>query len=568
MQWIEIEKGNCSDCYKCLRSCPSKAIKIIDGRAEVIKEMCIVCGHCQVVCPQHIIKIKSRLRNVQAAIDDDFNVVASIAPSFVGAFDMDNPGQLITALKILGFSSISETGIGAEYVKEEYIEALKTQEYKNFITSSCPSANYLIQKYYPKCIEYLAPTVSPMLAHGKLLKKSSPSAFTVFIGPCIAKKQEAYEYNDNNIINEVLTFDEISLWLEESNIDLKKLPTDEFENPTDINGASFPVKGGIFSNLKSVSDVHGYQYMQADGVEACINILDAISDGDLEGVCVELNMCEGSCIGGPAMPTPHPNCYVIEKKVRDFAKNKPIITQSPSSIKVESSELVRDFREKPIYMPEPTEEEIIDILHSMGKYKESDQLNCNTCGYKTCRDKAKSVYCNMSEISMCLPFVRKKAESIRNTIFEYTPNAILFLDTEMNIIEINPKAEEILKVIFEEVEGHNIETLVGRDILFDIRLDRSIVIHRKLCIDSKDICIIFEMSYITEENVYMVIMSDITQEEKNIMTLNAMKERTLDAAQEVIDKQMRVAQEIASLLGETTAETKIILTRLKKIAMD
>ena len=172
MQWIEIEKGNCSDCYKCLRSCPSKAIKIIDGRAEVVKEMCIVCGHCQVVCPQHIIKVKSRLRNVQAAIDDDFQVIASIAPSFVGAFDMNYPGQFKTALKKLGFSDVSETGIGAEYVKQEYIDALKTQKYKNFITSSCPSANYLIQKYYPRCIDFLAPTVSPMLAHGKLMKKA------------------------------------------------------------------------------------------------------------------------------------------------------------------------------------------------------------------------------------------------------------------------------------------------------------------------------------------------------------------------------------------------------------
>ena len=568
MQWIEIEKGNCSDCYKCLRSCPSKAIKIIDGRAEVVKEMCIVCGHCQVVCPQHIIKVKSRLRNVQAAIDDDFQVIASIAPSFVGAFDMKYPGQFKTALKKLGFSDVSETGIGAEYVKQEYIDALKTQKYKNFITSSCPSANYLIQKYYPKCIDFLAPTVSPMLAHGKLMKKNSPNAFTVFIGPCIAKKQEAFEYKTNEVINEVLTFDEIAMWLKESNIKLNDLQEEEFENPTDINGASFPVKGGIFSNLKSISDIYGYQYMQADGVEACINILEALSNHELEGVCVELNMCEGSCIGGPAMPSDHPNCYVIEKRVRDFAKNKPISSEPVSSVSIESDELNRDFSEKPIFMPEPTEEEIVEILHSMGKFKDSDQLNCNTCGYKTCRDKAKAVYCNMSEITMCLPFVRKKAESIRNTIFEYTPNAILFLDPDMNIIEINPKAEEILGVHFEDVEGQNIEALVGRDILFDIRLDKSAVIHKKLCIDSKDICIIFEMSYIKEENVYMVIMSDITQEEKNIKALNAMKERTLDAAQEVIDKQMRVAQEIASLLGETTAETKIILTRLKKIAMD
>ena len=369
MQWIEIEKGNCSDCYKCLRSCPSKAIKIIDGRAEVVKEMCIVCGHCQVVCPQHIIKVKSRLRNVQAAIDDDFQVIASIAPSFVGAFDMKYPGQFKTALKKLGFSDVSETGIGAEYVKQEYIDALKTQKYKNFITSSCPSANYLIQKYYPKCIDFLAPTVSPMLAHGKLMKKNSPNAFTVFIGPCIAKKQEAFEYKTNEVINEVLTFDEIAMWLKESNIELNDLQEEDFENPTDINGASFPVKGGIFSNLKSISDIYGYQYMQADGVEACINILEALSNHELEGVCVELNMCEGSCIGGPAMPSDHPNCYVIEKRVRDFAKNKPISSEPVSSVSIENDELNRGFSEKPIFMPEPTEEEIVEILHSMGSLR-------------------------------------------------------------------------------------------------------------------------------------------------------------------------------------------------------
>lgn len=564
MKWIEIDKGNCSDCYKCLRSCPSKAIKILDGSASVIEEMCIVCGHCQIVCPQGIIKIKSRLDNVMTAINDGRRVIASVAPSFAGAFDMVHPAQFETALKKLGFYSIQETAIGADYVKDDYIKALSEKQHKNFITSSCPSANYLIEKYYPSVTDQLAPTISPMLAHGKLIKKETPDAFIVFIGPCIAKKQEAYEYQQK-IIDEVLTFEEISNWLADEHIILDQLAYDENHYSLSREGSSFPVKGGIFAGLQSMSDFYGYQYMQVDGAEECTLLLDTIRDENLEGLCIELNMCKGSCISGPAMPKDAPSCYIIEKKVRDYVKNS--MGENPVSEK-SYIDLYHSFTSKEILNCKPTDDEITEILHSMGKYKPNDELNCNTCGYKTCRDKAKAVFCNMSEITMCLPYVRKKAESIRNTIFKYTPNAILLLDDSLCIIEANPQAEKLFGMKFEDLSGTDIESIVGRDILFDIRLDKSFNIHKKMYLEKLDIFIIFKMSYLKDEKAYMAIMSDITAEEKNIKALNAMKEKTLNSAQEVIDKQMRVAQEIASLLGETTAETKIILTRLKKIAMD
>ncbi len=568
MKWIEIDKGNCSDCYKCLRSCPSKAIKILDGSASVIEDMCIVCGHCQMVCPQNIIKIKSRLGNVKDAIDSGRNVIASIAPSFAGAFAMTHPAQFGEGLKKLGFDSVQETAIGADYVKEDYMKALSSKTYKNFITSSCPSANYLIEKYYPVAADQLANTISPMLAHGKLIKKEYPDAFTVFIGPCIAKKQEAYEYQQKRVIDEVLTFEEISEWLKEENIILHELEYNEKDYSVSRGGSSFPIKGGIFGSLQSMSDFYDYQYMQVDGAEECTSLLDAIRDENLEGLCVELNMCEGSCICGPAMPKDAPSCYTIEKKVRDYVKNSQLQNSETENVEKKDIDLYCSFTSKEVLNCQPTDEQITEILHSMGKYKPNDELNCNTCGYKTCRDKAKAVFCNMSEITMCLPYVRKKAESIRNTIFKYTPNSILLLDASLNILEANPQVEKLLGENFKDLIGINIEKIVGKDILFDIRLDKSYKIDKKLCLQNPDLCIIFKMSYLKDEKAYMVIMSDITAEEKNIKALNAMKEKTLDSAQEVIDKQMRVAQEIASLLGETTAETKIILTRLKKIAMD
>lgn len=564
MKWINIDNGNCSDCYKCLRSCPSKAIKINDGSASVIEDMCIVCGHCRTGCPQDIIKMKTRLADVKTAIRDGRKVIASIAPSFAGAFDMKHPSQLGTALKKLGFHSVEETAIGADLVKEDYIKSLSSQTHKNFITSACPSANYMIEKYYPSITEHLAPTISPMLAHAKLIKKRDSDSYVVFIGPCIAKKQESSE-DPQKSVDQVLTFEEICTWLTDTGIVLSAMDYNENEYSSNTGGASFPVKGGIFGELQHMSEFYGYHYSQVDGAEDCIMLLDTLRDEHIEGLCIELSMCKGSCISGPAMPKSAPSSYMIEKKVRDHVNS----TRTQKTCSTESYiELYRSFTSKEIVNCQPTDDEITQILHSMGKYKTNDELNCNACGYKTCRDKAKAVFCNMSEITMCLPYVRKKAESIRNTIFEYTPNAILLLDDSLDILEANPQAEKLLGSNLNDLNGTSMESIVGRDVLFDIRLDKTFNIHKKMYLEKLDKFIIFKMSYINDEKVYMVIMSDITAEEKNIKTLNAMKEKTLDSAQEVIDKQMRVAQEIASLLGETTAETKIILTRLKKLAMD
>lgn len=568
MPWIKFEKGNCSDCYKCLRACPSKAIKIVDNHAEIVEDMCIVCGHCQTVCPQGIIKINSRMLQVKKAIMEGKKVVASVAPSFAGAFNFEHPGQFVTALKRLGFSHIEETAVGAEYVKKEYVTYLKEGTYDNFITTSCPSANYLIEKYYSGCLPYMAPVVSPMLAHGKLIrKKYGIDTFVVFIGPCIAKKHEANEPQHNDLIDEVLTFDEIEKWLKKENIPVKELEQSEFDASAFRGGAYFPVRGGILGSWEDVCQRHGYEYVQVDGIDACKRMLEALETESLQGVCVELNMCEGACMGGPGMPEEAPNFYVREKRVKDYAK-----TQLASELAKESHfiplELGKCFVPHQVVLPEPSEEEIEKILHSMGKFQKSDELNCNTCGYRTCREKAKAVAAGMSEISMCLPFVRKKAESIRNMIFENSPNAILLLDRELSILEMNPKAESIFSIDNEKAKGIPIDAFVNPQYFETITKNKQEVIHQKIFIENYGVRVFMHMNYLHDEKVYMVIMSDITQSEKNAHALHEMKAKSLDAAQEVIEKQMRVAQEIASLLGETTAETKLILTQLKMLAME
>lgn len=568
MAWIQFDKGNCRDCYKCLRACPSKAIKIVGNHAEIVEEMCIICGHCQMVCPQDIIQITSGLTQVKRAIAEGKRVVASVAPSFAGIFSLDEPKKFVTALKKLGFSHVEETAVGADVVKKEYVRLLNLQSYDNFITTCCPSANYLIEKYHESCIPYMAPVMSPMLAHGKLIKeKYGWDTVVVFLGPCIAKKQEARDAEHNDLVDQVLTFKEISQWFEVSGIDPNKEKATDFDAASYCGGAQFPVRGGVLGDWDQVCKQNGYEYVQVDGVDSCKEMLAAIANGSIKGVCVELNMCEGACMGGPGIPEEAPNFYVREKRVKDYAKSHEKVKDIQQMLP-DSGRFHKIFAKGELCLLTPSEEEIQRILCSMGKFKKSDELNCNTCGYRTCREKAKAIYNGMSEVSMCLPFMRKKAESIRNTIFENSPNAILLLDEGANILEMNPKAEKIFTIDSEKAKGIPMDAFIEAKYFEAIIKDKKSIIHRKVFIESYNVRVLLHMNYIEEEKVYMLILSDITQSEKNVKALHEMKAKSLDAAQEVIEKQMRVAQEIASLLGETTAETKLILTKLKTLAME
>ncbi|QIB27688.1 [Fe-Fe] hydrogenase large subunit C-terminal domain-containing protein [Caloranaerobacter azorensis] len=564
---IKFEKGNCNNCYKCLRSCPSKAIKIIGDQAEIVTERCISCGYCQSVCPQGIIKIMSSVEDVKEAIRDGKKVIASIAPSFAGAFDLNNEGQIVTALKKLGFDVVEETAVGAEIVSNLYSKYIEEGNYKNLITTSCPSANYLIEIYYPSLIQYMIPVVSPMIAHGKLLRKIyGMDSYIVFIGPCIAKKLEANEFQHDDTINSVLTFDEIANWLKEEKINIKELEPQDFDTESYKKGCTFPIKGGILANCLDKNISNKYEMIQVDGVDACKDILECIKNDLISGVCVELNICKGSCIGGPGMPKDETNFYIREKRVKDYVKKKEKC-ESGEICTIEELDFSKKFFNKELKIEIASEEEIQKILRSMGKYKKEDELNCNSCGYRTCREKAQAVYNGMSEISMCLPFMRAKAESIRNVIFENTPNVIILLDEDMNVLDFNPKAELLFGIKADEIKNKPISTLIEDDYFYKVKKSKKNLIGQKISYPQYGLVFYANIVYLEEQKIIMAIMTDVTAEEMNKKELARVKAETINGAQKVIEKQMRVAQEIASLLGETTAETKVILTKLKEIAL-
>ena len=190
MNIIDFKGAKCKHCYKCVRYCDVKAIMIKNERAEIIPEKCVLCGHCLQVCPQSAKTLVSDLDKVQYMIHRGETVIASIAPSYMGLLNYNSLGQVNAALRKLGFADVRETSEGAAFVTAEYNRLLEEGQMENIITTCCPSINDLIEIYYPSLVPYMAPVVSPMVAHGMILRKEyGPDARIVFIGPCIAKKK-------------------------------------------------------------------------------------------------------------------------------------------------------------------------------------------------------------------------------------------------------------------------------------------------------------------------------------------------------------------------------------------
>lgn len=553
---IQTKKSNCKNCHKCIRVCPVKAISFNDNQAHILSSECVMCGQCYTVCPQGAKVIRDDLDKVKSLINSGAAVCASIAPSFVADFKGVNITSLEAALKRLGFQSAGETAIGATIVKDEYENILRRREQPVVISSCCHSVNTLIQKYYPNALPYLAKILSPMQAHCKSIKQLNPEAKTVFIGPCIAKKGEADSYPE--YVDCVLTFVELKRWLDEEGVEL------EVTNETDDGGRArlFPTTGGILRSM--VTKPNDYSYMAVDGMDNCIAALEDITSGKISGCFIEMSACAGSCVGGPAMnkgkASPIEDFMAVDK----YAMDKDFEVDG-----MNSEQLKKDVDFISIKRQLPGEKTIKDILKQMGKTKPEDELNCGSCGYNTCRDKAVAVYFGKANITMCLPYLIQKAESFSDTIIKNTPNGIMVLDEELKIQQINASARKIMNISrAQDVIGEPVVRILDPLPYIQVLNTGMNIRNKRVYLSEYDRYVDETVTYDRSSNILISIMRDVTREEQEREQKEEMSRNTVEIADKVIDKQMRVVQEIASLLGETTAETKIALTKLKESLSD
>ena len=555
-KFLTLKKANCKNCYKCIRYCPVKAIRFSGNQAFINIDECILCGQCYAICPQNAKEIVSEIEKVKVLMQTGDPVVVSLAPSFAATFEGIGIRGMRAALKKIGFYDVEETAIGATVVKNEYERMLREEARDIVISSCCHSVNLLIQRYYPEALEYLADFASPMQAHCADIKKRVPNAKTVFIGPCIAKKDEAEQYGD--LVDAVLTFEELGKWLQEENV----VPQPDMDAEEKSKARIFPTTGGV---LKTMKQIPGYTYMALDGVENCMAAIEDILQGKLHKCFIEMSACVGSCVNGPVMKRGEKSTPVKDfLNVARYAGKEDFEVTQPGPFELQKTITYLDRK-----MEQPAEYEITAILRQMGKFKPSQELNCGSCGYNTCREKAIAIFQGKAEISMCLPFLKDKAESFSDAIVNNNPDGILVLNDKLEVQQINTAARQIMNLRYaSDILGDQVVRVLDPGIFMEVRRTGQNVYNRNTYLAEYKRHVEQSVIYDNDSHLIICMMRDVTEQEIARERKDSNNRQTIEVADKVIEKQMRIVQEIASLLGETAAETKIALSKLKETISD
>lgn len=536
-KYILSNEANCKYCYKCLRNCPVKAISFKDNYSFVVEEECVICGTCVNVCPQNAKNYRKDLEKFERLINKPF--VVSIAPSFFGNFD--NPFKVLGFIKKLGAVYISETAVGAEFVTQEY-KSIYESSSKPLITTSCPVVVRLVELYYPNFIRNLFSVVSPAIAHARFLEHLFGDIPKVFIGPCIAKKEEL-----EDVYNVVFTFKELEAFIRSMNVDVSNHEERIPDPPYPDKSRMYPMSGGILYS----ADENAYRHIVLEGTKNIMEFLEKFNNVDSEKVIIEASACVGGCLNGPASD----NKVSVWEKRRRINHASKIIREKASdkalSIKNYNLSLKRQFvnRYKENYVPV---NEIEKILIAMGKTSPEKELNCTGCGYETCREKAKAVYLGKAEKEMCFAYLIEKVSSVSNKVVDESPNAIVIFKDD-RILYINTSAKELFKNYTEETILEISERIYN---------DSERV--QELYINGKRMYFYPKTFQLPEESGKVVLFVDITDMVVQRERMDNLKRQTIEKIEEVLNNQMKLAQDIASLLGESIAETKSHFLEFKK----
>lgn len=561
---IITNPARCRDCYRCVRHCDVKAIRVHDGQAQVVPELCIVCTACIRTCPQKAKDVPSVTPDIKLALKNGRKLIASVAPSAPAYFGYRNFSEMEAVLKKLGFNAAEETALGARIVAlahRDYVEQFPQN--RPVIASSCPVVVNLIEKYYPDLIDHLAPIVSPMIAHGRWLRRRFGSdACIVFIGPCIAKKMEICDPAVAGAVSAAMTFRGLADWMKEKSIDFSE---DQVQLEPAIEAADarlFPVEGGLIATAELSTDMLGSDLIVASSLDTCRNILGDIRAGQLKASLVELMACTGGCINGPAMSDIPGGIYAARQKILEYHRNRRAF-QAPA--REQWPDLSRTYTDKRQPVPEFSEDQISDVLRRVNKYTSEDELNCGACGYSSCREKAIATLRGMAEVTMCIPYMRSRSESLRQVVMDVSPNSIFILDNHLAIQDMSPSAERIFGCTLADMKGKHISRLIPLYDDFVYVRDTGEPIVGKIGRLNDRLVAEQNIVRVEGQSLLVAIMRDITEHEAQKRKFLELRSQTLEQTREVVRKQMRVAHEIAHLLGETTAESKMIVSHLAKL---
>ncbi|MBE3519937.1 MAG: 4Fe-4S dicluster domain-containing protein [Firmicutes bacterium] len=571
MPVIETIKARCRDCYKCLRECPVKAIRVNKGETEkdlyltVEEEICVFCGKCVTVCPQKAKRPSDDTGFVKALLKRG-PVIAEVAPSFIASLPFDDATVFPALLRKLGFSAVCETAFGAEVVARAHARFFQRNGRK-VIATACPAVVNLVEKHFPEVIPYLAPVASPMIVMGRYLKAMHPGARVVFIGPCVAKKDEIRRSENMDAVDVVLTYREVLDWATSLGIEFDSLPKEPFDPPVPGRARLFPAEGGLLSSARIVEDWMSPRVALVSGMDRCMDALRHFVKGEPGPDLVEMMACAGGCLAGPAVENGL-DLVSRRRKLIEYYASGGVETPPALDAQLEAEEDVfgltrASFRNRKPHLDDVPEEEIRRILAITGKVRPEDELNCGACGFPSCREKAKACYRGLADPTLCIPFMREKAESMATLVVESVPNGIVVMAEDGGILDLNPAAETLLGISRKEALKQDARRVLGDDLFLKVWTNGDKAIRTTGELNSRFV----EITSFWEpaQRVVVAIFTDRTREHQESEELRRVREETARRVEQVIDRQMTVVQKIAGLLGETVAETRGSLTQLLKL---
>jgi len=544
MTLLTTTPSHCRDCYKCLRSCPLKAIRICKGAVQIEERRCIFDGRCINFCPQGAIQAVGEVNRVKKYLHAHERVIASLSPTAALTFG-GYPEGIRNAFRRLGFAGVEYMeDAGAAMVKE--YERLLTGPTRPVISSHCPAICELIEKYFPEAVKHLAPVADPALCHARIIKsREKKPCRVVYVGPCLAQR-----LREGDDLDAVLTLLEVENWFVEEGMEIPSASSNnQGEQHLDSAGA-LAVSGGLLSSLGLKESAFGGRSISLSGLEDCIKFLRNLPPEGSGLEFAELMACPGGCINGPFIRTKQ------DTVSRRFALATGII-HVPESLVI-TADLTRKPQPRPFVPPKTSQEEVDYVLRH-----HTSHLDCGICGYDSCFHKAKAVCEGMADVEICVPMIRTQGQETLS-ILEYSPNGVVLVDTDTRIRFANPSFYRMFKCEGENVLGRPVADFIHTD-CFEEAIKSTKSTNFKRSIPELGVSFRACIFPITGEALFCGILNDISEEEDARREFVKVKDETLQRAQEVIGRQMKTAQEIAGLLGETTAETKVLLVKLMNL---
>ncbi|MDD3587099.1 MAG: [Fe-Fe] hydrogenase large subunit C-terminal domain-containing protein [Thermoguttaceae bacterium] len=547
--------AECQDCFKCVRHCPVKAIRVQGAHASVLPELCVACGQCVQVCPVHAKKVRDDAdRARQLMKDKTVKVYASLAPSWVNEFKGLSATKMVAALKSLGFTGVSETALGAQIVSQKTAAMIENLTAGLTISSACPVAVDYIRKYHPELAEKISPVLSPALSHARFLKETFGQEIkVVFIGPCIAKKNEADRHPDDLAM--AILFPRLRQWFKEAGVvpfALTPQADDVFVPGSSREGAMYPIEGGMNETLRRYSTCKDVRFVSVAGIEAIGRTLEGLDPVRItEPVFLETLACAGGCVHGPG--TEHNSPGLLER-LRVLRKTS--MSDRPTNMM--DMPIEEAYPASPVARRQPSLTEIRDALALVGKTRPEDELNCGGCGYFTCLNFAQALLEGKAEPNMCVSWLRKLAQKKSNAILRCVPAAVVIVDRNQRIVECNRRfadfASDQALALYDRLPGMAGTELANvisfADLFKEVRETQIEYDNDYLKVGERLLNI--KIFNIDPGQVVGGIFFDVTQVELR-------REEIAERAQEVIKRNLSTVQEIACKLGQHMAETEILL---------